>query len=994
LDLNASALRRFGEYELLEEIGRGGMGVVYKARQASLQRVVALKMLMFGPLAGTTAVRRFRAEAVAAAGLQHPNIVAVHEVGVHADQHYLVMEYVQGETLDRIIENKPLPAKRAAGYVKEIAQAIHFAHENGILHRDLKPSNILIDTTDQPRITDFGLAKRFSSTGSEILGTRDLTVTGQIIGSPGYMAPEQAAVKHGPTTRATDVYALGAILYHLLTGRPPFGGESLAEALQQILSNEPVRPGLLNAGVPRDLETICIKCLEKAPAKRYATARLLAEELGRFLSGEPVQARPVTQVERARRWCQRRPAIASLAGTTMLLLLAVLIGSPLAVSRIARERLLAEQQLYVADMNVAHQAWQEGDLQRAQTLLRAHLPPAHRQDLRGFEWRYLWKLCQDESRFQFTNFPDWVSSVVASPDRRLIAAAGGHTVKLLNLDTGQEIGQLSDPEFNVGCASFSPVAGSLLAVGGGPRGLVKIWNLTRREVVAIFNGNSSDIGSIDFSPDGKLLGSITHRTVSMWDVKSQTNLWIRQTSVPAGALLFTRDGTKVISGGGESGNLLVWDAATGADLERFPLVHQGWIEGIAWAPDSQMLATCGEDSRIVLWDFSQRKPLATLLGHGGRVMAVAFSPDGRWLASAGGDNTVRVWDVSSRKQVAMLRGHLGAVNSLLFLSGTTIVSAGSDHTVRVWEFNQTHQESILPGETWLSSLAVSPDGSLLAATAYHSNSTALWDISGRRLMTNFIGHTAPVWCAAFSPNGHLLATGSEDYTVKLWDLLSLAPVGSLTNRFETGSIAFSADGKILATAGLTFNSITEETNRLAFWDLASRTVLPLLPQARPMASAVAFANNGRFLATGHFDGWVRLWDLTRTKLLAQFRTHPGLVFCVTFSQDSALLASSGLDSNVILYDVAKGRVFKTLKGHASDVWSVSFDPDGRTLASAGYDGTIKLWNLATQEPALTLKQRLGPVDGVAFSPAGGLLVSCGTDGDVWLWRATSAAEVR
>jgi eukaryotic-like serine/threonine-protein kinase len=268
---------------LLEEIGHGGMGVVYRARQKSLDRIVALKVLLFGPHASAESVKRFRAEAVATAALQHPNIVAIHEVGFCQGQHYIAMDYVEGQPLSALIRGSPLAARRAASYVKAIVEAIHYAHERGILHRDLKPANVLIDANDQPRITDFGLAKRLESDS-------DLTLSGQLLGSPSYIPPEQATGKRLTLSRRSDVYALGAILYHALTGRPPFVGEGMADTVQQVLTTEPVSPRLLNRAVPHDLETVCLKCLEKEPAKRYATAQMLAEELGQFLDGKQVHA--------------------------------------------------------------------------------------------------------------------------------------------------------------------------------------------------------------------------------------------------------------------------------------------------------------------------------------------------------------------------------------------------------------------------------------------------------------------------------------------------------------------------------------------------------------------------------------------------------------------------------------------------------------------------------------------------------------------------------
>jgi hypothetical protein len=295
-------VRYFGDYELLEEVARGGMGVVYKARQVSLNRVVALKMILAGQLASPEDLRRFRAEAEAAANLRHPNIVGIHEVGEHQGQHYFSMDYVEGRSLAEVLRDGPLPAERAARYVQTVAAAIHYAHGQGTLHRDLKPSNVLIDAEDRPLVTDFGLAKK-------IEGGAGPTAPGQILGTPSYMPPEQAA--GGPLGPAADVYSLGALLYALVTGRPPFQSDNTLDTLLQVLHNEPVPPRLLNPKIPAELETVCLKCLEKEPGRRYGSAQELADDLGRFRAGEPVRARPPTLPFALRAWVRQnlRPTL-------------------------------------------------------------------------------------------------------------------------------------------------------------------------------------------------------------------------------------------------------------------------------------------------------------------------------------------------------------------------------------------------------------------------------------------------------------------------------------------------------------------------------------------------------------------------------------------------------------------------------------------------------------------------------------------------------------
>jgi tetratricopeptide (TPR) repeat protein len=315
-------INKFGDYELLGEIARGGMGIVYRARQISLDREVALKLMRDGALATEQDVLRFRAEAEAAASLQHSGIVSIHEVGQHEGQHYFSMEFVAGRNLAELTRDGPLASRRAAEVMAGIADAVQHAHDRGILHRDLKPSNIIVDSQGAPRITDFGLAKRL---GTNLGGP--VTISGQILGTPGYMAPEQAAGRNREISPAADTYSLGALLYHVLTGVAPFAGDSPAAVLRQIEEREPTAPHLVNPSTPRDLETICLKALAKEPVRRYPTAREFAEDLRRWLRGEPIQARPTAALERAWRWCQRNPLVALAAGIITLLLVLLAVGS-------------------------------------------------------------------------------------------------------------------------------------------------------------------------------------------------------------------------------------------------------------------------------------------------------------------------------------------------------------------------------------------------------------------------------------------------------------------------------------------------------------------------------------------------------------------------------------------------------------------------------------------------------------------------------------------
>ena len=533
-----------GDYELLEVIGRGGMGMVYRARQRSLDRVVAIKMMAFGPGCSPELVKRFRAEAVAAAALQHPSIVAIHDVGIHEGRHFFVMDYVEGQSLAQLVVSQPLPARRAAEYLKTIAQAVHYAHERGILHRDLKPSNVLIDGQDRPRVVDFGLARRLE-------GDSELTATGQVLGSPHYLPPEQATARRGRVSRRTDVYGLGATLYHLLTGRPPFQAESLPQTLDLVLHKEPVAPRLLNPGLPRDLETICLKCLEKEPAKRYPTAQAVAEELGQFLGGQPILSRPIGTAGKAWRWCQRNPRLATAVGVALLSLVIGLAGVSWQWRRTESQRRraesgerLAQRNAYAADMKEVQRALEDSDLGRALELLNRYRPagksevrpattarqrgesPKSEMDLRGWEWRYLWGRCQTEERFTLHQYSTAVSALAFSPDGKWLAVRPQNSALVL-WDT---IARQPLAEF--------PASGGrwrIKALAFAPRHNLLAWSTqdaSRKPTVSLKRvGDPNEIStfehpapvrSICISPDGNVMATMADDgVVRVWDMDSR-----------------------------------------------------------------------------------------------------------------------------------------------------------------------------------------------------------------------------------------------------------------------------------------------------------------------------------------------------------------------------------------------------------------------------------------------------------------------------------------
>jgi WD40 repeat protein/predicted Ser/Thr protein kinase len=686
-----SAARVFGDYELLDEIARGGMGVVYRARQRRLGRTVAVKLIAGGRLATREFVRRFRAEAAAAAALQHPNIVAIHDVGVHEGSHFFSMDYVEGQNLAQLVGNRPLPAQKAAHYLKLIAEAIHYAHEQGILHRDLKPSNVLVDAgTDQPRVTDFGLAKWLDKESS-------LTLTGQVLGSPHFMPPEQADARRGKVDRRSDVFGLGGILYFLLTARPPFQGNSLETTLGQVLNVEPVSPRLLNPAVPRDLETICLKCLSKEPDRRYPTAQALGEDLSRFLNAESILARPTTILERTWRWCRRRPAFAGLLAAAIALLLTLAIGSPIVALRIQHARQIAEANLYGADLNLAQTALADADLGHARELLDRHRPAPGRSDPRGLEWRYLWNLCQGDEKFVFEPVIKWPRGVAFSQDGRLLAAGeeSGNLSVVWNLATKAIVKTLPQGDRPVTFALDGP---GLITAG---RNGLKLWNTqTWKERVL---GPCHMAAAAVFSPNGSSL-IVYGAGLQMWDTQN----WTLVSSNDFGEINWFATHTLSVSHDGaliSCGRGLPYATAGELRLFRLPSLEPvPWSERLpkdvvaaAFHPERDLLVTGGWSGDIQLWDSNSGQELPSIMKQPSRILAMSFSPpESNLLATTGGDQSIRLWDLASQRERVRLHGALEDLTELAFSpDGQMIATGGPERTpITLWDAAQTKAEII------------------------------------------------------------------------------------------------------------------------------------------------------------------------------------------------------------------------------------------------------------------------------------------------------------
>jgi WD40 repeat protein/tRNA A-37 threonylcarbamoyl transferase component Bud32 len=1048
-EISGARVRYFGDYELIQEIARGGMGIVYKARQVSLNRIVAVKMILTGQLASEADVRRFRSEAEAAGNLDHPNIVPIYEVGEHDGQHYFSMKFIEGGSLAAGRQSAPVDPRSAARRVATVARAVHHAHQRGILHRDLKPGNILIDGAGQPLVTDFGLAKRVEA-GSA------LTHSGAIVGTPGYMAPEQAAGTKGLTV-AVDIYALGAILYELLTGEPPFRAQTPLETLMHVLEREPRRPRQLQPQLDADLETVCLQCLAKDAKRRYATAEALAEDLERWLGGEPIQARPAGYGERAVKWARRRPALAGLlavsAGSAVTLLIlagflwhnaevraeavqdldaarrertAALDEAAVQVKNAAdkraevarlqaeadreRQRLTAarteaQHTLYAADMQLAHAVWQADNIPGLLGLLDRHRPAGTAADLRSFEWHYLSRLAHQE-RYSVTAYSRKARPVPAAVEAEPFARDELPVVLAIAPD-GKTLATASvaDP--------------------------IKLWDLETGKLRETLAPPPGPLAALTYSADGDLL-LVTIKAGGKGprfpDVKRLQDVWTSKVPPTVQPLLDLFTVHTQPKRGGKAPPARPLDltqfpapvSPMNAGLEGLQLLASGTIPlpgkrmfgpmVLAVSPDGKLLAVGGlttsaptvqrpqmeQVGGILLWDPIAQKEKAMLLGHGGPVAALAFAPDGKTLASVAFDRTVKLWDVAAARERASLQGHTAPAVSLAYShDGNRLASGAADGIIKIWDAATGRLQVTCKGHRQgVVGLAWDKDDTLLASASL-DGVVKVWEPQAVGGAATITGFRSEVNALAFLPGGTSLVGVDPRGMLVVGGLQGTARAPrqlAIGFRLNTCS-AISPDGSMLAGGG--------PLDPVEVYEVASGKTTGSLRGHKGVVYCLGYSPDGRMLAVGtgeaHKTGEIHLWDITTATKRCVLRGYTNHVKALTFSSDGKTLAGAALDGTVKLWETATGTELLTFAAGTA-VRALAFATDNKHLAVA-VGSTITLRDIRNGETMITMKGYSHEAVTLAFSPDGRRLASGGGEsrfgrgGGVKLWDTTTGLEV-
>jgi WD40 repeat protein/serine/threonine protein kinase len=934
------ALGRLDHFEVQTVIGRGSTGVVLKARDTKLQRIVAVKVLSPRLAASATAREQFVREAQAAAAVRDDHVVAIHAVNEEGTVPYLVMEYISGMTLEeRLRLDKPLELKEVLRLGTQIAAGLAAAHAQGLVHRDVKPGNILLENSVQRvKITDFGLAQIADGTAR----TADKVVAG----TPMYMSPEQAG--GGPTDQRTDLFSLGSVLYTLCAGSPPFQAETVVEILQRVREAEPAPLRKAKPDVPEWLCELIDKLHAKKPCDRLASAREVADLLSAQLASlqQPhLIATPATTVIKASKLERNAASVSSAGFRNRRLVMAVVAALALILVAVC-----------------AYVVWrkpQTSDNQpKDESLLRCENLDLRREEIPP-------NLLTLAGGGDPAQAPQELAAVLG--DGRFLFPRYGATSWFDQSADGKVLAVPVDGDVVL----FDTHSGAYLRSLKGPRGRL-IW--------------------VTFSRDGRSLAAITRTdsdagVVRVWDLHDDRELYTHPIPVPHifGAAAFSADGKRLVTEGPDL--LQVWDARSGERVMALK-IPPGGVNSMCFSPDGRRLAAAifsGKKVEVFDWERDKLVPVRSLTGHRAAVASVAYSPDGAYLAS--GDGTgFKLWDAGSLEEIRTVER---PAEQLAFTPDSKVIFAASTtskyttiHTFARWAVG-TQEDlpalsvavSNVPNDAWHH---LSSDGKLLfvAQGSKTCHVRVIDTVSGQELAPRQ-GHTAPVVAVTVSLLGGVAASAGRDRTVNLWDLRTRRVRRSLTTQADpTGALAFSPNGQQLASG--------TRDGTIVVWNVNKGTESQTLKGYSQLVSGIQFSPDGQILAAGTDAGAVVLWDMAQAKESKRLSGHIGAVPCVAFSPSGTLVASGGEDKSVHLHNLATGA--KQQFRAQGAVSQVAFSSDGHILAAAvhGPDAAVRLWNLESgQEKSWT--GHTGNIHSVAFSPSAPLLATCGDDGTVRLW---------
>ena len=996
--------RYFADYELFEEIARGGMGVVYRARQVSLNRPVAIKMILAGSLASPSQVQRFQLEAEAAARLDHPNIVPIYEIGTHEGQHFYSMKLVLGGSLG---DRSSLPDRSprwSASIAARVARAAHYAHQNGVLHRDLKPGNILLDPHGEPHVTDFGLAKL---SGVET----SLTNTGAALGTPAYMSPEQAAGTAGHATVAADVYSLGAVLYDLLAGEPPFVGETALETMRLAVEREPKPLRALNPLVDRDLDTICRKCLEKDPVRRYPSMEALACDLERWLRGEPIVARPVGAAEVLWRWCRRNPVLAGLGTSVMLLLVVLSIGSVIAAARFKASLIRAETaerarsgelyRSYIAQARLRRLTQEVGRTEALASALKL-LDPATRTPQQVHEIRNELIAClalpdlEDMQRESLENDPELGGVAIDSRMERYTYVDRKGKVIVRQVGSGSVLQSFPfqrDLKFwHVG-AHFSP-DGSHLALryyrSGGADWTV-VWDLsTSQQVFELPVSGEPELGG---SPS-LLAVQTAEGPIAVFDVVTGAE---RDRFMPEAIgcrVRFDRNATRLASAEGKQ--LRVRDVLLGKDLALWE--QDSPIRSLAWSRDNERIAAGSDDRRVRIYEGSDGRLLHTLEGHRGAVMVLEFSPTSETLVSSGwGDDTLRVWDdATGRERLELVGGVLGFSPDGRRFARTGLGSVLISRVVGADSFRSLHpsQAQRNPAdkvEYRIHEADWSPDGQWLASTSQAG--VHIWESrSGREAARLLLPGTTAV---RFDPRARwLVAFGEEGIHRWPWQFdhddpprVQLGPRTALATPKVDGlwrRLALDGEGNWLAYTypEKSWIALVPVEHPAQERTLVSRTLRPI---------SVAVSPNGAWVAGASWkDSVIRVWQVEDRQIVARLSAMDGgevnYAYSTGFTSDGEWLVV-GTACDFRWWRTGTWKLDRKVPRSEHEGYAPFAVPRQGTLFALTLEPrTITLFDSATERAmAVLTPPDAETITGLAFSPEGSRLAAVSESGRVNVW---------